>query len=216
MAEESPSSGTKHHIESLSNLIFGLALSIGALTLIGQLPSTFEQFIYALAFYAFSFLILIGVWNSYMHTMSVLRIETPGLMNLNILLLFLVSIEPFIFNQMLHSSMDLVENISIVYALDLGGLFLILASFSNSISREKKTDEQLSRRYRLRRNIQLIGAALFLVSALPIFWYEVVFANGINLIVIPRFVFWLVPLLLPTIRHLLEREAKQPTIKSHA
>jgi hypothetical protein len=45
----------KARIESLSDLIFGLALSIGALTLIGQPPSTFEAILTALGLYAFSF-----------------------------------------------------------------------------------------------------------------------------------------------------------------
>jgi hypothetical protein len=37
MAEEKERSTPKSRIESLSNLIFGLALSIGALTMIGQI-----------------------------------------------------------------------------------------------------------------------------------------------------------------------------------
>ena len=96
MAEEKERSTPKSRMESLSDLIFGLALSIGALTLIGQSLSSFSQLIQSLLFYAFSFLILISVWYGYTRTMSLLHVETSRLVGLNILLLFLVSIEPFL------------------------------------------------------------------------------------------------------------------------
>jgi len=51
-------------IEAFSDLIFGLALSIGALTLIGQQPTSFEALMIALGLYGFSFLILVSVWRS--------------------------------------------------------------------------------------------------------------------------------------------------------
>ena len=100
MAEGKERSTPKSRIESLSDLIFGLALSIGALTLIGQPPSDFGHLVQSLLFYAFSFLILISVWYGYTRTMSLLHVETSRLVELNILLLFLVSIEPFLFNQL--------------------------------------------------------------------------------------------------------------------
>ena len=77
MAEEKERSTPKSRIESLSDLIFGLALSIGALTLIGQPPSNISTAFF-LAYFAFSFLILISVWYSYTQTMSNLRIETKA------------------------------------------------------------------------------------------------------------------------------------------
>ena len=132
MAEGKERSTPKSRIESLSDLIFGLALSIGALILIGQSPSDFGQLIQSILFYAFSFLILISVWYGYTRTMSVLRIETASLVKLNILLLFLVSIEPFLFNQLINPNSSLAENVSILYALDLGGLFVIQAILANS------------------------------------------------------------------------------------
>ncbi|MGB9854814.1 MAG: TMEM175 family protein [Candidatus Bathyarchaeales archaeon] len=95
----------------------------------GQSPSDFQALVLSIAFYAFSFLILISVWYSYTRTMALLRVETDMLVSFNVLLLFLVSIEPFLFNQLINSSMSLVENASIVYAFDLGGLFAIQALF---------------------------------------------------------------------------------------
>jgi len=102
LAREKGAKPHKTRIESLSDLIFGLALSIGALTLIGQPPSDFQALVLSIAFYAFSFLILISVWYSYTRTMALLRVETDRLVSFNILLLFLVSIEPFLFNQLIN------------------------------------------------------------------------------------------------------------------
>jgi uncharacterized membrane protein len=67
----------KSRVKSLSDLIFGLALSIGALTLIGRQPGDFGQLIQSILFDAFSFLILISVWYRYTRTMSDLQSETP-------------------------------------------------------------------------------------------------------------------------------------------
>jgi uncharacterized membrane protein len=109
MAEGKNWMTSKSRIESLSDLIFGLALSIGALTLIGQPQNDFGQILQSILFYAFSFLILISVWYGYTRTMSLLHIETSKLVNLNILLLFLVSIEPFLFNQLINPVLQLAR-----------------------------------------------------------------------------------------------------------
>ncbi len=173
MTEESVSFRAKHRIESLSDLIFGLALSIGALTLINRQPNDFQQLILFVLYYAFSFLILINIWRIYTRTMSFLPIETTRLMNLNILLLFLVSIEPYLFNQLLFtSSFAMVGNVSIIYAFDLGGLFIIQTFFTNSLIGEKKQvlSKELIGEYKFRRNSQLAAAALFFISTIPVFW----------------------------------------------
>jgi hypothetical protein len=127
--------------------------------------------------------------------MSLLPVETDKLINLNILLLFLVSIEPYLFNQLLASSMPMVENVSILYAFDLGGLTVIQAFFSNTLISEKKKTitHQLLREYKLRRNIQLIIAAIFFISALPIFWTWILRID--NIIAPPaRLIIWFIAL----------------------
>jgi len=204
MTEGNPDSPRKSRIESLSDLIFGLALSIGALTLIGQSLSDFLQLLLSILYYAFSFFILIRVWYSYTQTMSYLRIETPRALNLNIVLLFLVSIEPFLFNQLLHSNWILVQNVSIIYALDLGGLFAIQAFLAGSILADKNRPEQVLSHYRLLRNAEIIAVAIFFASALPFFWTWAIPINSTTIIPL-RFILWIVPLLLPFIRRLWEK-----------
>jgi uncharacterized membrane protein len=187
-------------IQSLSNLIFGLALSIGALTLIGQKPGDFYDLLLYILYYGFSFLILINIWRSYTRTMSLLPVETARLINLNILLLFLVSIEPYLFNQLLFSSWVMAQNVSILYAFDLGGLSVIQAFFTNSLINEKKKGipEQLLREYKFRRNLQLMSAVIFFVSTIPVFWSWTLELGNIPL----RFIFWFITLFMPLLGHL--------------
>jgi len=61
-------------IEGLSDLIFGLALSIGAIQLVGNSPRTHGQLITALAEFEFSFLLLINVWDRYTTIVSMVPV----------------------------------------------------------------------------------------------------------------------------------------------
>jgi uncharacterized membrane protein len=202
MAEEKERSTPKSRIETLSDLIFGLALSIGALTLIGSAPSSFDNLLRSIVYFAFSFLILISVWYAYTRAMSNVHIETRGDVELNVLLLFLVSIEPFLFNELVVSSLP-AEYVSILYALDLGGLFAIQALFANSILADKNRPEKLLREYAGRRNAAITGAVVFFLSTLPFFWSWSIPINGQTHIPL-RFILWIAPLFLHNIRRLWE------------
>jgi uncharacterized membrane protein len=202
----------KPRIETLSDLIFGLALSIGALTLIGQTAASFTQMVLFILFYGFSFIILISVWLGYTRTTSFLHFESHDLVIANIALLFLVSIEPFLFNQLIGQNVPFVENVSILYAFDLGGLFLIQGLFANFVLSDKNNPAGTLYYFKLRRNTFFISALFFFVSTLPIFWSLKLTVT--SYIVIPlRVVFWLVPLLLPNIRRLWERKNKAKVLK---
>jgi uncharacterized membrane protein len=210
MNEEHSSFKPRPRIQSLSNLIFGLALSIGALTLIGQQASDFQHILISLGYYAFSFLILINVWRIYSNTMDLLPVETAGLVDLNIVLLFLVSIEPFLFNQILGSStLAVAENVSVLYALDLAGLFLIMAFFTHSLVDEEKklVPQSLLLSYKRVRNFELLASAIFLVSIIPIFWSLGITVN--NSFIRLRFIMWILTLFLRGIRRLYD--ARYPT-----
>ena len=201
MAEEKERATPKSRIETLSDLIFGLALSIGALTLIGAAPSSFEKLLLSLAYYAFSFLILISVWYSYTRIMSDVRIETRRAVQLNILMLFLVSIEPFLFNELNAPNLP-TQYVSILYALDLGGLFMIQAALANSILQEKDRPEKVIVHYKALRNAQIVGAAIFFVSMLPFFWtWMIPIGSGISL----RFIIWVGPIFTRFLRNFFEK-----------
>jgi uncharacterized membrane protein len=203
MNEEQSGFRPRPRIQSLSDLIFGLALSIGALTLIGQQASDFQHLLSSLTYYGFSFLILANVWRLYTNTMDLLPVETVRLVNLNVVLLFLVSIEPFLFNQILGSSTSaFAENVSVLYAVDLAGLFLIMAFFTHSLADEDKklVPQSLLLTYRRKRNFELLGSAIFLVSIIPAFWSLGILVG--NSLIRIRFILWIFTLFLPAVRHL--------------
>jgi uncharacterized membrane protein len=166
-------------IQTLSDLIFGLALSISSLTLIGQQPGTSDQFFVALGLYALSFFILVNVWRSYSSATSILPFENSTVTGLNIVLLFLVSIEPYLFAELFAAvGGSFPSVVSVVYAFDLGFMFLILAVFNNTVADEERglvPKDQLAG-YRNLRNQCIIVAAIFIFSALPFFETVTMFA----------------------------------------
>jgi uncharacterized membrane protein len=163
-------------IEGLSDLIFGLALSIGALSLLSKPPSTAAEVRSDIVGFGFSFLILIFVWMSYTRVMSLLPLETGTTLLLNILMLFLVAIEPYLFylvSQFGHvNEYRVIDYASTLYAFDMGGLMAILAFFNHELSVEEKglVSQALLPRHKRTRNVLFLQAGLFFVTALPQFW----------------------------------------------
>jgi len=182
---------TRQRIETLSDLVFGLALSIGALTLVGKTPTTPADIRAELFSFAFSFIILISVWTRYTRIMSVLRVETAATMLLNITLLFLVSVEPYLFSLVssVRTLSALFDYATIVYSIDLAGLVGILALFTHLIIRENKSmPASLMAQHRRTRNAYVVSACLFVISTLPQFLSWSVAGTPL------RVLFWYVPL----------------------
>lgn len=209
MAEAEERKTQKTRVESLSDLIFGLALSIGALTLIGQPPNDILGLLKAVLYYGFSFLILISVWFSYTRMMQSLHRETRATFDLNILLLFLVSIEPYLFNQLFNTEIS-TQYVSVLYAFDLAGLFLIQAFLANIIASEQKMSEQKSH-YKTMRNSLIFGTAIFLFSVIPFIW-EIVIHLGNDTNIHITYLIWIIPLLQRVIRNQIEKRRKSPTL----
>ncbi len=127
-----------------------------------------------MASFGFTFLILISVWNRYTATTSVMPVETPVMIRLNMLLLFLVAIEPFLFDVLYFQggSTAVGAEASLYYGLDIGGMNIVLAYFTHILTREERRliPREMIHRFRVTRNLLLVAAALFLVSDLPVFW----------------------------------------------
>jgi ammonia channel protein AmtB len=110
--------------------------------------------------------------------MSVLPVETSGTRVLNTLLLFLVALEPYLFNNLGDffigvQQLGSLQNVaSTVYALDIGTIYAILAMFTNILATEERklVAPDLLRKFKFSRNLEIIVAVLFLVSAIPEFW----------------------------------------------
>jgi transmembrane protein TMEM174 (potassium channel) len=159
-------------IETLSDLVFGLALSIGALTLISKTPSKPGDILTAVLGFGFSFIILISVWLRYTWIMSALPLETATAIALNIALLFLVSVEPYLLSLVnTAGAISMFDYASIAYAIDLAGLVAILGFFTHMLTIEEKklVPARMVGRQRMNRNALFFMAFLFLISTLPQF-----------------------------------------------
>jgi uncharacterized membrane protein len=200
-------SSPKPRIESLSDMIFGLALSIGALSLISTPPVSPAEIRSDIVGFTVSFVILISVWLRYTSVMSVLHLETSVTIFLNVVLLFLVSIEPYFFYLInlgpypTQSQLANLEYASVLFALDIAGLMAIMGFFTHILTVEEKklVSQELIRKYRLVRNSFFIAAGLFLISLLPQFWTWSIEGTPF------RFYFWLVPISIFWIQRLLNR-----------
>jgi len=168
-------------VESLSDLVFGLALSIGSLILVGRAPQSGQDLAVNVVLFGFGFAIVVLTWLGYSRTMAVLPADVPYALATNIVLLFLVALEPYLF-YVLQSvqSLDLLDAASAAYALDVGGMFFMLATLSQLMVREDKarshgqqrlTPELLTRFRRFAKADAVIGLVFF-ASALPIFWID--------------------------------------------
>lgn len=215
MDKKAPVEALPHdRIEALSDLVFGLALSIGAIVLVTQTaPKTSADVISSLIEFGFSFVVLIRVWTRYTKIMGELPFDTDSTRNLNLILLFLVSIEPYLFYLLFgslgrHPSIVLSSDFTTaIYALDLAGLFSVLGFMTYLLAREEKTQHvpELVRNFQFSANAQIIAAALFLVSADGYFWR--VAPVGIPL----RFWLWVVALVIGSVERAYIRRHPVPS-----
>ncbi|MGD0478416.1 MAG: TMEM175 family protein [Nitrososphaerales archaeon] len=224
MSSPTDESGSQHRsssetiprprIQTLSDLIFGLALSIGALTLISEKPSHIMGLAATLLGFGWSFLILALVWVRYTKIMSVLPVETGSMVGANLLLLFLVSIEPFLYNLIafapLPGQLDSGSSTA-AYATDMGSIFVIIAYFTHELTNEERKliPKELLRSYRLQRDTTLAVAALFYVSILPIFWSVTVFGLQV------RFFIWMGTFVTWVIRRVIEGRRSVQSLTVH-
>jgi len=165
----------RSRIEGLTDLVFGLALSISAIELVGSVPSSHVQFLTNVAQFAFSFLILINIWYRYTSVVSVVPIETSLMSRLNMTLLFFVALEPYLFNLLvLHGSTytGFGQDVSTGFALDVGAMTLIIAYFAHLGAREERglIPKDSVGEFRTRRDLLVFAGILFMVSAVPQFW----------------------------------------------
>ncbi|MEM0116835.1 MAG: TMEM175 family protein [Conexivisphaerales archaeon] len=175
----------KIRIESLSDLIFGLALSIGSLVLISSIPTSPSQLTVDVVQFAFSFIILVSIWTIYTRIVRFLSIETDTALVLNILLLFTVAIEPFLFYVIVKGS-GFEGYATSVFGIDIGLMnFILFGMITVALSQLKRKGGNLHvqefRTLSRRRITQLLGGVVFMVSSLPYFWVEVPFGGYLRL-----------------------------------
>lgn len=178
MAEPSNAPKIRNRIENLSDLVFGLALSIGSIILISKLPQTPTDLVTGVVNFGFSFLLVVWFWSGYTAVMTALPFEVRGTFLLNILLLFCVAVEPYLFYVQSEAQLPFLAFSASVYALDVGATLFTLSGLERMLLREEKKGGSRLPAQRLRRfgrsSVALsIGGVVFVVSALPVFWIHV-------------------------------------------
>jgi uncharacterized membrane protein len=167
-------------IETLADLIFGLSLSIGSIALIANPPKNTDEITTHILAFAYTFFVLITAWLIYTTYMSVLPTETRAVTFLNVSLLLLVAIVPYLLNgvEVVNPALNppdvaAIQNFSsTLFALDLGGILIILATFAHVISLEERrlVAPDLVHLFKNGRNRMALLAMLTLVSVAPQFW----------------------------------------------
>jgi uncharacterized membrane protein len=180
-------SKTKLRIENLSDLVFGLALSIGSIILISNLPRNPGDLISSVGLFGFSFLIVISIWSGYTRTMAVLPTEVRGAFLINIALLFCVALEPYLFYVLqLQTTLGFLDFASSVYAVDVGAMMFILAGLIYLVLHEERVGmsrglpQSLLTRLRSIRNAEVSTGAIFIFSALPFVWLPDLYGSYIR------------------------------------
>ena len=124
-------------IEALSDLVFGLSLSLASISLIVSPPSRPSEINNHILAFVFAFILLITAWINYTSSMSVLPLETRTVTILNVIMLMSVSLVPFLLNiiELPNPSLAPVENLvirdyaSTLFAVNLSALLAILGLF---------------------------------------------------------------------------------------
>ena len=184
-------------LESLSDLIYGLSLSIGAISLVitnGQASNQSEISQNILEF-IFVFLILITSWIIYTSDMSVIPVETRLVTFLNVVLLIFVAIMPYMFDQIVSSRNEppVQDYASILFTIDYAGSLLIMPAFAHIIAQEemKLVDREIMIRFRQAWNI-LAFLALIVSLSLAALWDRAPAGVHVRLLIwyLPIFMFW--------------------------
>jgi uncharacterized membrane protein len=181
-------------LESLSDLIYGLSLSIGAISLVitNNQASSASDITRNILQFLFVFLILITSWIIYTSDMSVLPIETRLVQLLNVVLLMLVAIFPYLFDQVVSTvnPSSVQDYASILFTADYAGTLLILAVFSHIIAQEEEhlVDGEIMIRMRRVRSRQSVLTVIVLLS-LVVPWDWLLLGVHVRLFI------WLVPVI---------------------
>src|SRR5881396_4332782 len=181
-------------LETLSDLIYGLSLSIGAISLVitNSQSSSASDINRNILQFLFVFLILITSWIIYTSDMSVLPIETRLVTFLNVVLLILVAIIPYLFDQVVSTfnPVGVQEYASVLFTVDFAASLLILAIFAHIIAQEEEhlvDGEIMIRMRRIQNRLSILTVIVLLSLAAPWDWFFL----GIHV----RLMIWYVPII---------------------
>jgi len=159
----------KSRIRAFSDYVFGLVVVFSAFSLTNSVIQAPADLVSSIALFTLSFAILITVWHLYDDLMAKLRVETSTALALNVILLFLAVLEPFLLN-IVFSNPRISDFASTCYAIDMAGLLGICALLAHMLATDSRNalSVEASKTLRSERNLLAIVAAIFLVSTAPL------------------------------------------------
>ena len=108
-------------IETLADLIFGLSLAIDAIALLPTSTTTPADMNSRILIFSFAFLFLITAWLIYTTYMSVLPLDVSSVTLLNVALLLLVALVPYLLSNVELGDPAIRDYSSSLFAFDLSG-----------------------------------------------------------------------------------------------
>ena len=173
---------SNHNVErlekfkSITTEVFALTLGLGAFSLSIIPKNSLMEVAQAVGFFGIAFFYIAIIWiiNSRFFEMYPLYDNT--FLGFNFVILFLVAISPFLM-QGFSMSPDLTNPMSILYALDITGIFAILGVLHQRYLQQNidGLEEEEKREVKMDRNMQFIISAWFLISAVLPLPYRFVF-----------------------------------------
>ena len=174
---ESPDHPGEHRrprprIETLADLIFGLSLGIDSIALLPSASVTpFEMNLRILGF-AFAFIFVITAWLIYTTYASVLPMDARFVTFLNVVLLLLVALIPYLLNSVIVGVDSIGDYASSLFALNLTGILIILTIFAQILGNEDNhfVPHDSMPLFRSGRNRMAMLAAVMAASLAPPLW----------------------------------------------
>ena len=175
--------------KSITTEVFALTLGLGAFSLVIVPKTSILEVAQAVGIFAIAFFYIVAIWIINSRFFENYRLYDNIFLALNFLILFLVAISPFLM-QAFSMSSDFADPMSILYALDITGIFALLGVLHQRYIQQNRNQlkKEETQEVKMDRNMQFIISAWFLLSVLMPMQY--------------RFVFWILLAPIPPIyRH---------------
>ncbi|MGD0719001.1 MAG: TMEM175 family protein [Thermoplasmata archaeon] len=195
-------------IEALTDMIFGLALSITAIQLAFAPPNDEIEVVGYIAEFVVSFSLLIWIWMSYTRISERITAEREEILLLNAGLLLVVSLEPYllfiVWSGVFLGKDEVILNLSsIAWSVDVAFMFLILGLMTRQgiLHSQHRIPSEVSRDVRLLIYWRYLTAGLVALAVLPIFWSWSIVTTQLNdatpptfIVLHARYFYWVVAL----------------------
>ena len=175
--------------KSITTEIFALTLGLGAFSLAIVPRTSILEVAQAVGVFGIAFFYIAIIWIINFRFFEKYSLYDNTFLALNFAVLFMVAISPFLMQGFSLSS-DFADTMSILYALDIMGIFAILGVLHHRyiLQNKEQVEAETTREAKMDRNMQFIIALWFLISAFIPLQY--------------RFIFWmLLPPIPPLYRH---------------